>query len=127
MHLASAESLIFHSLDVVVQPTDQTVAPNSDARFECIVSGGEDPSTWYIKWVLNSDPYTNTPEEYYDETGNSSRGVLVVKARTYINRTAIMCLAVLAGGLHQSDVAHLIIAGVQIIVQADHHVFLLFM
>jgi hypothetical protein len=96
----------------MVEPTDQTVAPNSPARFECVVSG----SNFAVQWVLDNDSFTKMhppEEEYYSATWytNNSGAVLEVKARDNMNGTSIMCRAINAKLHKESEIAHLNVAG----------------
>ena len=128
LHLASSKSILFHSLEFMVEPTDQTVAPNSLARFECVVSG----NNFFIQWVLDNESYTKMrppPEEYYSATWstNNSGAVLEVKAQHKINGTSIMCRAVQADHYKGSKIAHLNLAGMYINASKNHDGFLMSM
>ena len=97
----------------MVQPTNQTVAPDSLARFDCVARG----KRLYVRWIVDEMEYMshNLPKGYNATTtsdnGNIMKSVLMVTARQ--NGTSIICRVANAADSQRSTVGHLNIAGIR--------------
>lgn len=96
----------------MAQPTNQTVAPDSLARFDCVVRG----KNLYINWIVDGEVYMRgTLPKGYNATTTSNDtnmiSVLMVTARH--NGTSVRCRAGNANYNKKSTVGHLNIAGMK--------------
>ena len=96
-----------------MEPRGETVAPNSNASFECAASGRYP----YLQWEVNGDMYSkgsSMPEGYnvtWHTAANSSSTRLEISALVARNETIVLCRAGTAEQFMYSRVAYLNIAG----------------
>ena len=97
-----------------MEPTNQTVAPNSLARFECAVRG----SGTYVRWIVDTKPYSRgeeMPAGYtptWDSGSELTNTTLVINTSiTGTNGASIVCRAGISGSHKESGPVRLNIAG----------------
>ena len=107
-------SYYYTSTEFVEHPCSRTVAPNSYASFNCVVSGD---TSAYIRWKVNGQEFGEHEREpkgvnaTWTSTLNSSLIISTQQVRN-ANGTTVQCKAVEVGIHKDSRKAHLRVAGV---------------
>lgn len=106
-------SYYYASTEFVVHPSSRTVAPNSYASFNCVISGDTSAN---IKWIVNGNLFGRNDEEpngvnaTWTSTLNSS--LIISTHDSNANGTTVQCKAVEVGTHKNSLKAMLKVAGV---------------